>query len=152
MPTHKSKQLMPCRICGGRPALESWASGGPMFAVRCDNPYRPDICGEAFYFSESRDRDESIEKWNLFQSAPWKDDSITRRYLRNHFAELRSVENMTPNELATTCTYCDSCDNLFAAELAKRAGKGQEFTRATSEDEKVRVLRLAAASFKIIMF
>lgn len=44
MPTYKDKRLKPCRICGVKPVLEHWTSGGPMYAVRCDNPDRQDVC------------------------------------------------------------------------------------------------------------
>ena len=39
-----------------------------MYAVRCDNPDRPDSCGIAFYYSKCRDSNESIRKWNAWQT------------------------------------------------------------------------------------
>lgn len=68
MPTYFDKRLKPCKTCGVKPVLEYWTSGGPVFAVRCDNPNRPDSCSEGFYQSKCRDPMEAIEKWNEYQS------------------------------------------------------------------------------------
>lgn len=57
----------PCKICGGKPAIEYWSSGGLVVAVRCDNPDRPDACDEAFYYSRSKNLKEAVRKWNEFQ-------------------------------------------------------------------------------------
>lgn len=61
-------RMKPCKTCGVNPVLEHWASGGPMFAVRCDNPDRPDSCNEGFYQSMRRNPDEAIARWNEYQS------------------------------------------------------------------------------------
>ena len=61
------ENLKPCKKCGGKPVREHWYSGGLVFAVRCDNPDRPDTCSEAFYYSRSKDSKEAIRKWNEFQ-------------------------------------------------------------------------------------
>ncbi len=61
------ENLKPCKKCGGKPVREHWYSGGLVFAVRCDNPDRPDTCSEAFYYSRSKDPKEAIRKWNEFQ-------------------------------------------------------------------------------------
>ena len=68
MPTYRDKRLKPCCNCGITPVLEHWASGGPMYAVRCDNPERPDACDDAFYYSESRNENEAVARWNEWQS------------------------------------------------------------------------------------
>ena len=70
MPTYHDRRLKPCRTCGTRPVLEHWSSGGPVYAVRCDNPDRPESCDEAFYYSKSRDPEKAIAKWNEFQTRP----------------------------------------------------------------------------------
>lgn len=67
MPTYKDKRLKPCKTCGVMPVLEHWASGGPVFAVRCNNPDRPDSCDEGFYISKSRNPEKAIQKWNEYQ-------------------------------------------------------------------------------------
>ena len=64
MPTYHDRRLKPCKNCGVKPVLEHWASGGPMLAVRCDNPDRPDDCDEGFYVSKCRDPNKAIEAWN----------------------------------------------------------------------------------------
>ena len=70
MPTHRDKRIKPCKTCGAKfmPVLESWSSGGPVFAVRCDNPDRPDSCDEGFYVSKCGNPDEAIRRWNEFNS------------------------------------------------------------------------------------
>ena len=60
-------RLKPCKTCGTKPILESWASGGAKFAVRCSNPDRPDSCTDAFFYSMSRFEDETIRRWNEYQ-------------------------------------------------------------------------------------
>lgn len=83
MPTYKDKRLKPCSTCGVKPVLEHWASGGPCYAVRCDNPDRPDSCSIGFYYSMCRNPEESIKRWNEFQEWPmedrekWKETSQT---------------------------------------------------------------------------
>lgn len=72
------KRLKPCATCGTKPVLERWASGGPMYAVRCDNPDRPESCDKAFHYSKCRNPDEAIRKWNEYQESlliePQKED------------------------------------------------------------------------------
>ena len=69
MATYKDRRLKPCKTCGTKPVLEHWSSGGPMFAVRCDNPDRPDSCDDAFYYSKCRNPDETVRRWNEYQEA-----------------------------------------------------------------------------------
>lgn len=67
MPTHHDRRLKPCKTCGTKPVLEHWASGGQKYAVRCNNPDRPDSCDKAFYYSICVDPDEAVRRWNEFQ-------------------------------------------------------------------------------------
>lgn len=60
-------KMKPCKTCGVKPVLEHWASGGPMYAVRCNNPDRPNACDRAFNYSKSRNPDEAVRKWNEYQ-------------------------------------------------------------------------------------
>ena len=53
-----------CNRCGVKPILEKWSSGGPKYAVRCNNPDRGDDCDWKFYHSLSSNREEAIKKWN----------------------------------------------------------------------------------------
>lgn len=57
-------RLKPCKTCGTKPVLEHWASGGMNYAVRCDNPDRGDGCDCKFYYSKSKNQEESIRLWN----------------------------------------------------------------------------------------
>ena len=61
------RQLKPCKTCGVKPVMESWSSGGARFAVRCNNPDRPESCSDAFYYSMSRFPEEAVRKWNEYQ-------------------------------------------------------------------------------------
>lgn len=63
-------RIKACNTCGVKPVIEHWASGGSRFAVRCDNPDRPDSCDRAFYYSISNSKEEAIRKWNEFQERP----------------------------------------------------------------------------------
>lgn len=60
-------KLKPCKTCGVKPVVETWASGGLKFAIRCDNPNRPESCSIPFYLSISKSKDEAINKWNEYQ-------------------------------------------------------------------------------------
>ncbi len=40
-----------------------------MYAVRCDNPDRPESCDRAFYYSMCRNPGEAIRKWNEYQES-----------------------------------------------------------------------------------
>lgn len=56
MPTYRDRRLKPCATCKTKPVLEHWASGGPMYAVRCDNPDRPDSCDDGFIIQSAEIR------------------------------------------------------------------------------------------------
>lgn len=71
--------LKPCGTCGVKPVIEYWESGGPIFAVRCDNPDRPDSCDCAFYYSRSKTSAEAIRKWNEFQEHPLTFEEMLER-------------------------------------------------------------------------
>lgn len=73
MPTYYDRRLKPGKTCGTKPVLESWRSGGHMFAVRCDNPDRPDSCDLAFNYSKCRDHQEAIKRWNKY----WEENNET---------------------------------------------------------------------------
>ena len=36
-----SEELKPCKICGRKPIIERWRSGGIMYMVKCNNPDCP---------------------------------------------------------------------------------------------------------------
>ena len=60
-------KLKPCSVCGVMPVFEYWASGRMIYAVRCNNPDRPDSCDIPFYYSRSSSFEEAIIKWNAYQ-------------------------------------------------------------------------------------
>lgn len=60
-------KMKPCAICKTMPVLEHWSSDGPMYAVRCNNPDRPDSCFDGFYYSKSSGSEEAIKRWNEWQ-------------------------------------------------------------------------------------
>lgn len=73
-PRGRRLKPLPCKTCGVKPVVEHWASGGPMYAVRCDNPDRPDSCNDAFNHSKCRNREEAVRKWNEFQTQTEEDN------------------------------------------------------------------------------
>ena len=152
MPTYFDKRLKPCRTCGTAPALEHWASGGPVYAVRCNNPHRPDTCSDAFCFSKTSNPEETIARWNFYQSAPWRHDRITLDWLDRRKDDLQEIESAPVALLAEACTYCQSWDNPFSAEIARRAGNILEYERASDAAEKGKIVRAAALSFGIRVF
>lgn len=60
-------KLKPCSTCGVMPVIECWASGETIYAIRCNNPDRPDSCDIPFYYSRSRSPCEATVKWNAYQ-------------------------------------------------------------------------------------
>lgn len=57
-------ELKLCKRCGVKPVLEKWHSGGPLYAVRCNNPDREAKCDWKFYHSMSRNMKKTIRIWN----------------------------------------------------------------------------------------
>ena len=64
--SRKVKGVLPCKNCGILPVMEVWASGGMMYAIRCNNTYRPDDCDNGFYRSKSKNPEETIRLWNAW--------------------------------------------------------------------------------------
>ena len=78
----------------------------------------------------------------------WRQDDITRRYVTEHEAELADPSAASPFSLASAITYCQSIDNPYAEELARRAGLLEKYLRA-SGIERTDIVRRAAKSFNI---
>lgn len=78
----------------------------------------------------------------------WWQDSITRRYIASHEAELIDPSSMSPDLLALTTTYCQNLTNPYAEELTKRAGLLEKYLR-TSDGERADIVRRAAKAFCI---
>lgn len=56
-----TEQLKPCLLCGKKPVIERWASGGMMYMVKCNNPDCP--VPEDGYPS-GRNLENIKEEWN----------------------------------------------------------------------------------------
>ncbi len=62
--SRRAAGALPCKNCGVKPVMEIWSSGGMMYAIRCNNTYRPDDCDNGFNYSKCRNPDEAIRRWN----------------------------------------------------------------------------------------
>ena len=81
----------------------------------------------------------------------WRNDSVTRRYLKRKGDKLLTPQNMTEGELCETITYCQSIKNPYAEELTRRAGTGEKFLSARTLHAKAEILRAAAISYGITL-
>ena len=79
----------------------------------------------------------------------WKDDAVTRNWVRENANELLSPRKMTVSRLATTVTFCETTENPYAEEFVRRAGLLQTFQFAADPTERVRILRKAAKGFGV---
>lgn len=55
-------ELKRCRLCGKRAIIETWASGGKMYMVKCSNP----DCYENY--PRGHNLPQTIKDWNDMQS------------------------------------------------------------------------------------
>lgn len=56
-----SKELKTCPICGRKPMVEHWSSGGTMYMVKCNNP---DCPVPLLSYPNGHNLDEVITEWN----------------------------------------------------------------------------------------
>ena len=56
-----SEELKPCPLCGRKPVVEHWSSGGKMYMVKCNNPDCP-VPVESY--PKGHKLDEVITEWN----------------------------------------------------------------------------------------
>lgn len=82
----------------------------------------------------------------------WKNDFVTRAFIREHGEDITDVETMTASDLATTLTYCKTVDNPYAKELVNRTGALSDFNCARSLEEKNNILRTECKKFGIQLF
>ena len=80
----------------------------------------------------------------------WWQDSVTRKFIAVHKAELTDPSSMSSDLLALTTTYCQNLTNPYAEELARRAGLLEKYLR-TSDEERADVVRRAAKGFNIVL-
>lgn len=87
-------KLKPCSVCGVEPVFEYWASGRMIYAVRCNNPDRPDSCSIPFYYSRSRSSYEATVKWNAYQDGGEIYEKVNEAWNTGHTENLsRTSEN-----------------------------------------------------------
>ena len=56
-----NEALKPCQICGRKPIIERWSSGGKMYMVKCNNPDCPvPLDG----YPAGHNLDEVKDRWN----------------------------------------------------------------------------------------
>ena len=56
-----SKELKACPICGRKPTIEHWSSGGTMYMVKCNNP---DCPVPVVSYPNGHNLNEVIAEWN----------------------------------------------------------------------------------------
>ena len=54
-------KLNSCKLCGRKPIIEHWASGGLMYMVKCNNP---DCPVPPNGYPRGRNLENVIEEWN----------------------------------------------------------------------------------------
>ena len=82
----------------------------------------------------------------------FRDDFATRQWRHRHRATLAlSLAEMPPRFLAEATTFCETIDNLFAKELAARAGRLEKYLDARTKKSRLAVVMDSARSFGIAM-
>lgn len=56
-----NKKILPCPLCGKKPIIERWASGGRIYMVKCNNPDRPAPYNS---YPTGRNLKDVTEEWN----------------------------------------------------------------------------------------
>ena len=59
------EKLELCPLCGRKPIIEHWSSGGKMYMVKCNNP---DCPVPVTSYPKGRNLDEVIAEWNSSRS------------------------------------------------------------------------------------
>ena len=82
------------------------------------------------------------------QDINWRQDSVTRRYIKEHKIELTTPNSMSPEQLAGATTFCQDVFNPYAEELTRRAGLLEQYLY-TPGISRIDVVREAARRFNI---
>ena len=70
------KELKPCPLCGRKPTIEHWSSGGLMYMVKCGGMYcSVPNCG----YPSGRNLNEVKAEWNLQAETLEKMQLITNK-------------------------------------------------------------------------
>lgn len=70
----------------------------------------------------------------------WKNDFVTRMWLRENDYDLENPASMTPFELGDASTYCKTMNNPFTIELMRRSGDLEKFTIAQNDAKRREIL------------
>ena len=82
----------------------------------------------------------------------WKDDFVTRAFLREHGEDITDPGSMEVSELAGAVTYCKTVDNPYSREIVKRSGALEDFNHARALKDKNRILRTECEKFGIRLY
>ncbi len=84
----------------------------------------------------------------------WKNDFVTRAYIREHIDTLNVPSRMTISALARTCTYCNSWENPYSREIMKRSGHLAKFDECRKGDTEARrdIFNKACNHYNIKMY
>ena len=82
----------------------------------------------------------------------WRNDRITKNYIKENAPMLEHPENMSALELATASTYCKTIYNPYCEEIMSRTGLLEKFRKAADEKGKRRILDKACAHYGIRLF
>lgn len=88
----------------------------------------------------------------IIKDVKWKRNRITARWIENNREKLKSLRRMKPARLAEACTFCETIENPFALELARRAKMEAAFLQNQTPDDKRKVLDAAAGVFGIRLY
>lgn len=67
------EKLKSCPLCGRKPIIEHWSSGGMMYMVKCNNP---DCPVPVVSYPNGRNLDEVIAEWNRMFSGKKVEQSV----------------------------------------------------------------------------
>ncbi len=82
----------------------------------------------------------------------WKNDSITKSYVKENKAMLDYPENMNVSELANATTYCKTINNPYADEIVRRAGFWDKYQKTKDPEKQRKLLDKACGRFGIRLF
>ena len=88
----------------------------------------------------------------ILSEVNWRDDRVTRSFIKRRGALLMNPSKMSPFELSEATTYCRSVNNPYARELTVRAGMGEAYNKKRELNAKGKVLKEAASTFGISLF
>lgn len=75
----------------------------------------------------------------------WRQDRITRQYVKDHGYLEGDLTDIDANELGEAATYCRDWNNPFIKEILKRSGHYKDWQTAANDMEKRRILDKSCA-------